>query len=105
MSDISLLNINQQVISLATGRLDPEVPCDSLLVGTATNLMAYDVDNNTDLFYKEVLVLFNIFMYFLLKKEENTANLNSHISFGVRKQLQIIPQKIFITKRDMGGCL
>lgn len=78
VSDISLLNINQQVISLATGRLDPEVPCDSLLVGTATNLMAYDVDNNTDLFYKEVLVLFNIFMYFLLKNEENTANLNSH---------------------------
>jgi Bardet-Biedl syndrome 2 protein len=54
LTDISLLNINQQVISVATGRLDENSEKDSLLVGTATNLMAYDVDRNADLFYKDV---------------------------------------------------
>ncbi|KAK7098674.1 BBSome complex member BBS2-like [Littorina saxatilis] len=53
LSDINLLNINQQVVSLATGRLDDATERESLVVGTATNLMAYDVDKNTDLFYKD----------------------------------------------------
>lgn len=54
LSEISLLNINQQVVSLATGRLDDASERETLVVGTATNLMAYDVDKNTDLFYKDV---------------------------------------------------
>lgn len=54
LSNINLLNINQQIISVATGRLDQNADRDILLVGTATNLMAYDVENNKDLFYKDV---------------------------------------------------
>ncbi|KAM9301908.1 BBSome complex member BBS2 [Gastrophryne carolinensis] len=53
-SDISLLNINQSVSCLTAGLLDPSQNCDSLIVGTQTNLLAYDVYNNSDLFYKEV---------------------------------------------------
>ncbi|XP_040266216.1 Bardet-Biedl syndrome 2 protein [Bufo bufo] len=53
-SDISLLNINQSVSCLEAGVLDPQLGCDSLIVGTQTNLLAYDVHNNSDLFFKEV---------------------------------------------------
>lgn len=53
-ASLSLLNINAVVTSLATGALDSTNKCESLLVGTKTNILAYDVNNNTDLFYKEV---------------------------------------------------
>lgn len=52
-NDISLLNINQQVSAIAVGCLT-STSCDTLLVGTPTNLLAYDVENNSDLFYKDV---------------------------------------------------
>uniref|UniRef100_A0A2I3HJ36 Bardet-Biedl syndrome 2 protein homolog n=1 Tax=Nomascus leucogenys TaxID=61853 RepID=A0A2I3HJ36_NOMLE len=53
-SDVSLLNINQAVSCLTAGVLNPELGYDALLVGTQTNLLAYDVYNNSDLFYREV---------------------------------------------------
>ncbi|XP_074769683.1 BBSome complex member BBS2 isoform X2 [Athene noctua] len=53
-SDISLLNINQGITCLASGVLNPQLGYDCLLVGTQTNLLAYDVYNNSDLFYREV---------------------------------------------------
>lgn len=52
--DISLLNINQSVSCIASGKLDPTSERDMLMVGTHTNLLAYDVRDNADLFYKEV---------------------------------------------------
>ena len=52
--DLSILNINQRVLSLAAGRLNDAINRDSLVVGTPTNLLAYDVENNSDLFYKDV---------------------------------------------------
>jgi len=54
-SEISLLSINQAVTALTAGRLDPSHERDVLCIGTQTNILAYDVHNNTDLFYKEVL--------------------------------------------------
>ncbi|XP_067905808.1 Bardet-Biedl syndrome 2 protein homolog isoform X2 [Heterodontus francisci] len=53
-SDTSLLNINQSVSCLTAGILNPRLGYDMLLVGTQTNLLAYDVHNNSDVFYKEV---------------------------------------------------
>uniref|UniRef100_A0A804HIE0 Bardet-Biedl syndrome 2 n=3 Tax=Homo sapiens TaxID=9606 RepID=A0A804HIE0_HUMAN len=53
-SDVSLLSINQAVSCLTAGVLNPELGYDALLVGTQTNLLAYDVYNNSDLFYREV---------------------------------------------------
>ncbi|EDO39492.1 predicted protein [Nematostella vectensis] len=52
-NDISILNINQQVTAVATGPLTM-TSCDILFVGTPTNMLAYDVENNSDLFYKDV---------------------------------------------------
>ncbi|XP_070616598.1 BBSome complex member BBS2 [Erythrolamprus reginae] len=53
-ADISLLNINEAVSCLTAGMLNPDLGCDSLLVGTRTSLLAYDVHNNADLFYAAV---------------------------------------------------
>ncbi|KAH9519143.1 Bardet-Biedl syndrome 2 protein [Bulinus truncatus] len=51
--DISLLNINQQITSLATGRLDSDIDGDLLVVGSPTNILVYDINNNRDVFYKD----------------------------------------------------
>ncbi|XP_063169030.1 Bardet-Biedl syndrome 2 protein isoform X1 [Candoia aspera] len=53
-ADISLLNINEAISCLTAGMLNPGLGCDSLLVGTRTSLLAYDVHNNADLFYTGV---------------------------------------------------
>ncbi|KAM4553842.1 BBSome complex member BBS2 [Fundulus diaphanus] len=53
-SDISLLNINQAVTCLTAGTLGPNSTGDTLLVGSQTNLLAYDVHDNTDVFYRDV---------------------------------------------------
>lgn len=56
--DINLLNIDQQVAALCAGRLNLTNPNDILVVGTPTNLLAYDVHNNTDVFYKDVRIVY-----------------------------------------------
>ena len=53
-TNLSMLNINATVTALATGCLDPANRDEILFVGTKTSLLAYDVNNNTDLFFKEV---------------------------------------------------
>lgn len=52
--ECSLLNINQTVNSLAAGPLKPESATEYLVIGTPTSLLVYDVQNNTDLFYREI---------------------------------------------------
>ena len=63
-SDISLLNINQSITSLATGAMKPGSKHDMLAVGTTTNLLVYDVENNSDLFYREVRLKFDYYLKF-----------------------------------------
>ena len=53
-SDITLLTIGQHLTSLVAGRLHPDLDYDLLIVGSQTNLLAYDIEKNTELFYKEV---------------------------------------------------
>ncbi|KAA0199277.1 hypothetical protein HAZT_HAZT008930 [Hyalella azteca] len=58
-SDVALLNINQSVTALAAGNLSTVSlstgkTTDTLVVCTPTNVLAYDVQNNADVFYKEV---------------------------------------------------
>lgn len=62
-SDVSLLNINEAVTCLTAGVLNPNLSYDSLLVGTQTSLLAYDVHNNTDLFYEGVGYFLWFFFY------------------------------------------
>jgi Bardet-Biedl syndrome 2 protein len=51
---VRFLNINREVTALAAGRLLSDSPRDILLIGTSNSLQAYDVQENRDLFYREV---------------------------------------------------
>lgn len=51
---LKFLSINRKITALTAGALRPQSVADVLLVGTPTALLAYDVEANSDLFYKEV---------------------------------------------------
>ncbi|XP_066971024.1 Bardet-Biedl syndrome 2 protein homolog isoform X2 [Macrobrachium rosenbergii] len=53
-TETSLLNINQTVSAITAGRLAASQLYDTLVVGTPTNVLAYDVQSNADVFYKDV---------------------------------------------------
>ena len=63
--NVSLLNVNQVVTSLACGQLDDQLKKDLLVVGTSNNITAYDIDRNVDLFFKEVS-LYSRFIVFVM---------------------------------------
>jgi Bardet-Biedl syndrome 2 protein len=48
------LNTNKEIIAMATGKLDSLSNNEMLFIGSRTNLLAYDVENNKDIFDKEV---------------------------------------------------
>lgn len=50
--------MNRGVNTICAGRLNKEDDKDILLIGTASNILAYHVENNSDLFYKEVRQLY-----------------------------------------------
>ncbi|KAL5242489.1 hypothetical protein ACI65C_009899 [Semiaphis heraclei] len=52
--DISYLNINQKITALLAGKAIPNDEKDILVVGTVGSVLAYNVDLNSDLFFKEV---------------------------------------------------
>lgn len=49
-----LLSFGQHITSLTAGTLDPETNHDVLVIGSQTNIIAYDVEKNSELFYKDV---------------------------------------------------
>eukprot|EP00955_Chlamydomonas_euryale_P009700 103597-Chlamydomonas_euryale.AAC.10 len=49
---ITYLNINKQITSVVAAPMLSGVERDLLLVGTASNVQCYDVENNKDLFFK-----------------------------------------------------
>lgn len=53
-NEVMFLNINRKITSVVTGMLNPSLQRDVLMVGTQTSLMVYDVEENADLFFKEV---------------------------------------------------
>jgi Bardet-Biedl syndrome 2 protein len=53
-NEIMFLNINRKITSVVSGPLSPNLSHDVLMIGTQTSLMVYDVEENADLFFKEV---------------------------------------------------
>lgn len=53
-NEVMFLNINRKITSVVAGPLNPNLGHDVLMVGTQTSLMVYDVEENADLFFKEV---------------------------------------------------
>ncbi|CAD7699112.1 unnamed protein product [Ostreobium quekettii] len=51
---VTYLNINKTITAVQAGRLDPELQRDVLIVGTPTSLQSYDVEENRDLFFRDV---------------------------------------------------
>ncbi|CAG9127360.1 unnamed protein product [Plutella xylostella] len=51
--EVSELNLSQAVIALAAGPLKPDCNRDMLLIGSPSQILAYDVHDNADLFFKE----------------------------------------------------
>lgn len=54
-SDIATLNFNQEIRAIETGCLSKDDNKEILVIGSPTQLLAYHVDNNHDIFYKEVM--------------------------------------------------
>lgn len=52
--EVRAFHFNRQVCALASGRLKPTADHDILLVGLPCALLAYDIESNADVFYKEV---------------------------------------------------
>ena len=53
-AQIKFLNINRRISALACGRLDPKMNREVLLVGAQTTLLCYDINENMDVFFKDV---------------------------------------------------
>ncbi|CAH2984450.1 unnamed protein product [Chilo suppressalis] len=51
--EVSELSLSQAVIALAAGPLRPDCNRDMLLIGSPSQILAYDVHDNTDLFFKD----------------------------------------------------
>ena len=58
-SDINLLSFGQHITSLCAGKMDANSDQDVLMIGSQTHVLAYDVNKNADLFYKEVSWLYH----------------------------------------------
>jgi Bardet-Biedl syndrome 2 protein len=52
--EVRFLNINRELRTLTAGRLDPAKDTDILLVGSTTNILAYDVEENKDVYFQEI---------------------------------------------------
>ena len=50
---LRFLNINRRISAIACGKLNPKIDRELLLVGAQTTLLAYDVLENSDLFFKD----------------------------------------------------
>ncbi|DBA02908.1 TPA: hypothetical protein N0F65_005935 [Lagenidium giganteum] len=52
--NIRYLNINRKISALSVGKFQETDAGDTLMVGTQSSLLAYNVEKNSDIFYKDV---------------------------------------------------
>lgn len=53
-TNIKYLSTNKEIVAIESGALDLRKTNEMLFIGSKTNLLAYDVENNSDIFDKEV---------------------------------------------------
>ncbi len=53
-SEFKFLNTNKEIVALEAGQIDPDQAEEILFIGSRTNLLAYDVNNNADVFDYEI---------------------------------------------------
>lgn len=54
-SDVAMLNFNQEIRAIETGCLSKDDIKEILVIGSPTQLLAYHVDNNHDIFFKDIM--------------------------------------------------
>lgn len=74
-AQITYLNINKQITALAAGCLGTKGGRDVLLVGTPSTLHCYDVDQNKDLFFKDLTDGVNVIVVGQFGSSEQTLAL------------------------------
>ncbi|TMW68821.1 hypothetical protein Poli38472_006289 [Pythium oligandrum] len=52
--NVRFLKINRKISALTTGKFEESDAGDTLVVGTQSSLLAYNVEKNSDIFYKDV---------------------------------------------------
>lgn len=62
--------------AIAAGSLDGMGVNDILMVGTQTNILAYDVQNNTDIFYNDVSMMKVLYLILLSAMKDAMKVLN-----------------------------
>jgi len=53
-NEIKFLNLNKNICAITSGVFNPNDPREILVVASQNTLIAYDVEKNSDLFYKEI---------------------------------------------------
>lgn len=52
--NLRFLNINRRITALAAGQLDPARNRDVLAIGSQQNLLVFDVESNSDVFFRDI---------------------------------------------------
>ncbi|GAB0088836.1 Bardet-Biedl syndrome 2 protein homolog [Sergentomyia squamirostris] len=52
--DIASLTLSQQITAIECGKLNPSDEKEVLIIGSPTHILAYNIEENMDLFYKEI---------------------------------------------------
>jgi Bardet-Biedl syndrome 2 protein len=52
--EFKFLSTNRDIVALESGQLNPDQPEEILFIGSKTSLLAYDVNNNADIFENEL---------------------------------------------------
>ncbi|XP_037037764.1 Bardet-Biedl syndrome 2 protein homolog [Bradysia coprophila] len=68
--DVALLNFNQEITAIETGCLKENDSKEILVIGSPTHVLAYNVDDNIDLFYNDVKEGINTILIGMFNKFE-----------------------------------
>eukprot|EP00002_Diphylleia_rotans_P031077 TRINITY_DN6438_c0_g1_i3.p1 TRINITY_DN6438_c0_g1~~TRINITY_DN6438_c0_g1_i3.p1 ORF type:complete len:353 (-),score=74.27 TRINITY_DN6438_c0_g1_i3:1230-2288(-) len=79
-NEIRFLNINQKITAIKAGNINPALNRDSLFVGSHTNLLAYDVESNADIFFRDVADGVNAIVLGQVAPEEKYAIVGGNCS-------------------------
>lgn len=73
---VSFLNVNESVTAICAGRLKPDEDKDILAIGSSSSILAYHVDNNSELFFKEVGI-WNLWCLLIIDDSHDSEKLGS----------------------------
>jgi len=85
-ADLVKFSFGQHITALEAGQLSPELSRDLLVIGSQTNILAYDVEKNSELFYKdvsEIIKFMNSAIFRLFTLKSTVEHCFSHLMYQV----------------------